>query len=65
MNVVNAIEVLSDNGSNNEDDDDPLPNIGDKAKNDFKDYVYNKEKNNPNVMFFRRMYMYIFLIYPI
>ena len=64
-NVVNAIEVLSNNGSNNEDDNNPLLNAGNEAKNDFKDYMYNKEENDPNAMFFRQMYVYIFLIYPI
>ena len=64
-NVVNAIKVLSDNGSNNKDNDNPLPNTGNKAKNDFKDYTYNKEENNPNTTFFRQIYVHIFLIYLI
>ena len=52
INVVNTIEVLFNNGSNNEDNDDPLLNAGNKAKNDFKDHVYNKEENDPNAIFF-------------
>ena len=63
--MVNAIKVLSNNGSNNKDNNNPLPDIGNKAKNDFKDYVHNKEENNPNAIFFRQIYVHIFLIYPI
>jgi hypothetical protein len=51
--------VLSNNSNNNEDDNNPLLNAGDEAKNDFKDYAYNKEENNPNTIFFRCIYIYI------
>ena len=61
MNIINAIEVLSDNSSDNKDNDDPLPNIGNEAKNDFKDYTDDKEGNNLNATFFRRIYIYIYL----
>jgi hypothetical protein len=57
--------VLSNNSSNNKDDDDLLPNIGNKAKNDFKDYADDKEGNNLNATFFRRIYVYISPIYLI
>jgi hypothetical protein len=57
--------VLSNNSNNNKDDNDPLLNIGDEAKNDFKDHAYNKEENNPNAIFFRSIYMYISSIYLI
>jgi hypothetical protein len=65
MNVTNAIEVLSDNSSDNKDNNDLLPNAGNKAKNNFKDYMDDKEGNNLNATFFRRMYMYISPIYLI
>ena len=57
--------MLSNNSSNNKDNNDPLPNIGNKAKNNFKDYADNEEGNNLNAMFFRRIYIYISLIYLI
>ena len=57
--------MLSNNSSNNKDNNDPLPNIGDKAKNNFKDYTDDKEGNNLNTMFFRRIYVYISPIYLI
>ena len=57
--------MLSNNGSNDEDNNDPLPNIGNKAKNDFKDHTHDEEENNPNTTFFGQIYMYIFLIYLI
>ena len=50
--------MLSDNSSNNKDNNNPLPNIGNKAKNDFKDYIDDEEGNNLNVIFFR----YILLV---
>ena len=65
MNVINAIEVLSNNSSNNKDNNNPLPNIGNKAKNNFEDYIDDKEGNNLNTTFFGRMYIYISLIYLI
>ena len=52
INIINAIEVLSNNSSNNKDNNNPLPNVGNKAKNNFKDYADNKEGNNLNAMFF-------------
>ena len=61
-NIINAIEVLSNNSSNNKDNNNPLSNIGDEAKNNFKDYIDDKEGNNLNPMFFRRIYVYISLI---
>ena len=61
INVINAIEVLSNNSSNDKDNNNPLPNIGDKAKNDFKGYIDNEEGNNLNSTFFRRIYIYIYL----
>ena len=64
-NIVNIIEVLSNNNSDNENDNNPLPNTGNKAKNNFKDYMHNEEENDPNATFFGQMYVYIFLIYPI
>jgi len=57
--------VLSNNSSNNKDNNDPLPNIGNKAKNNFKDYTDDEEGNNLNTIFFRRIYVYISLIYLI
>ena len=65
INVINAIEVLSDNSSDDKDNNDPLPNIGDEAKNDFKDYADDEEGNDLNTTFFRRIYVYISLIYLI
>jgi hypothetical protein len=62
MNVINAIEVLSNNSSNNKDNDDLLPNIGDEAKNNFKDYADDKEGNDLNATFFGRIYVHISLI---
>jgi hypothetical protein len=64
-NVINAIEVLSDNSSDNKDDDDLLSNVGNEAKNDFKDYADDEEGNNLNATFFRRIYVYISPIYLI
>ena len=57
--------MLSNNSSNNKDNNDPLSNIGNKAKNDFKDYMDDKEGNNLNTMFFGRIYVYISPIYLI
>ena len=57
--------MLSNNSSNNKDNNNPLPNIGNKAKNNFKDYIDNKEGNNLNTTFFGRIYVYISLIYLI
>ena len=57
--------MLSNNSSNNKDNNDPLPNIGDKAKNNFKDYTDDKEGNDLNATFFRRIYVYISPIYLI
>ena len=65
MNIINAIEVLSNNSSNNKDNNNPLPNIGNKAKNNFKDYTDNKEGNDLNATFFRRIYISLSLIYLI
>ena len=65
MNVINAIEVLSNNSSDNKDNNNPLPNTGNKAKNNFKDYADDKEGNNLNAIFFGRIYMYISPIYLI
>ena len=50
---------MSNNSSNNKDNNNPLPNIGNKAKNNFKDYIDDKEGNNLNTTFFRRIYIYI------
>jgi hypothetical protein len=57
--------VLSNDSNNNKDNDNPLLNIGNEAKNDFKDHMHNKEENNPNTIFFGRIYMHISPIYPI
>jgi len=57
--------MLFNNSSNNKGNNDPLPNIGNKAKNNFKDYADNKEGNNLNAIFFGRIYVYISLIYLI
>ena len=65
MNIINAIEVLSNNSSNNKDNNNPLPNAGNKAKNNFKDYTDDKKGNNLNATFFGRIYVYISLIYLI
>ena len=65
INIVNAIEVLSNNSSNNKDNNNPLLNIGNKAKNNFKDYTDDKKGNNLNTIFFRRIYIYISPIYLI
>ena len=54
--------MLSDNSSDDKDNNNSLPNVGNKAKNDFKDYMDNKEGNNLNTMFFGRIYMHISLI---
>jgi len=53
--------VLSNNSSNNKGNNNSLPNIGNKAKNNFKDYVDNKEGNNLNTIFFRCIYIYIYI----
>jgi hypothetical protein len=65
INIINTIEVLSNNSSNNKDNNDLLPNIGNKAKNNFKDYTDDKEGNNLNTTFFGRIYVHISLIYLI
>jgi hypothetical protein len=57
--------MLFNNSNDNKNDNNPLLNAGDKAKNNFKDYTYNKEENNPNIIFFGRIYMYISPIYLI
>ena len=57
--------MLSNNGSDDKDNNNPLPNVGNKAKNDFKDYTDDKEGNNLNAIFFRRIYIYISPIYLI
>ena len=53
--------MLFNNSSDNKNNNNPLPNVGNKAKNDFKDYADNKKGNNPNTTFFRRIYMHISL----
>jgi hypothetical protein len=65
MNIINAIEVLSNNSSNDKDNNDLLPNVGNEAKNDFKDYMDDEEGNDLNATFFGRIYVYISPIYPI
>ena len=57
--------MLSNNSSNNKDNNNPLPNVGDKAKNNFEDYTDNEEGNNLNTIFFRRIYVHISPIYLI
>jgi hypothetical protein len=57
--------VLSNNSSNNKDNNNPLPNAGNKAKNNFEDYADDEEGNNLNATFFGRIYVYISLIYLI
>jgi hypothetical protein len=59
--------VLSNNSSDNKDNNNPLFNTDNEAKNNFKDHVYNKEENNPNTIFFRYIYIYMHIspIYPI
>ena len=57
--------MLSNNSSDNKDNNNPLPNIGNKAKNNFKDYADNKKGNNLNAIFFGHIYIYISLIYLI
>ena len=57
--------MLFNNSSNNKDNNNPLPNIGNKAKNDFKDYADNEEGNDPNTTFFRCIYISLSLIYLI
>jgi len=57
--------VLSNNSSNNKDNNNPLPNVGNKTKNSFKNYADDKEGNNLNTIFFRCIYVYISLIYLI
>jgi hypothetical protein len=57
--------VLSNNSSNNKDNNNPLPNVGNKAKNDFKDYADDKEGNDLNTTFFRHIYVHISPIYLI
>jgi len=54
--------VSSNNSSDDKDNNNPLPNIGNKAKNDFKDHIDNKEGNDPNATFFRYIYVHISLI---
>jgi hypothetical protein len=65
INIINAIEILSNNSSNNENNNNPLFNAGNEAKNNFKDYTYDKEENDPNIIFFGYIYIYISLIYSI
>ena len=57
--------MLSNNSSNNKDNNNPLPNVGNKAKNNFKDYIDDKEGNNLNATFFGCIYIHISLIYLI
>jgi hypothetical protein len=57
--------VLSNDSSNDKDDNNPLFNAGDEAKNDFKNHAYNKKENNSNTIFFGCMYIYISPIYLI
>ena len=57
--------MLSNNSSNNKDNNNPLPNIDNKAKNNFKDYADDKEGSNLNATFFGRIYIYISPIYKI
>ena len=57
--------MLSNNSSNNKDNNNSLPNIGDEAKNNFKDYADDEEGNDLNATFFRRIYMHISPIYLI
>jgi hypothetical protein len=64
-NIINAIKVLSNDSSNDKDNNNPLFNTGNKAKNDFKDHIHNKKENNPNTIFFRYIYMHISSIYLI
>ena len=64
-NITNAIKVLSNNSSDDEDDGNPLPNTGDEGQNDFKDHAYKEEENDPNAIFFRYIYVHISSIYPI
>jgi hypothetical protein len=54
--------VLSNNSSDNKDNNNPLPNVGNEAKNDFKDYMDDEEGNNLNTILLRRIYVYISLI---
>jgi hypothetical protein len=56
---------LSNNSNDNKDDDNPLFNTGNEARNNFKDYIYNKEENNPNIIFFGCIYVHISPIYLI
>ena len=65
INVINAIKVLSNNSSYNKDNSNPLPNIGNKGWNNFKDHTHNKEENDFNAIFFRYIYVHISLIYSI
>ena len=51
--------MLSNNSSNNKDNNDPLPNAGNKAKNDFKDYTDNK--GIILILYFLDVYTYIYL----
>jgi hypothetical protein len=53
--------VLSNNSSNNKDNNNLLPNIGNKAKNNFKDYADNEKGNNLNTIFFGYIYIYIYI----
>jgi hypothetical protein len=64
-NIINAIEVLSNNSSNDKDNNNLLPNIGNEAKNDFEDYTDDEEGNDLNATFFGHIYVYISLIYLI
>ena len=57
--------MLSNNSSDNKYNNNPLPNAGNKAKNDIKDHADNKKGNNPNAIFFRHIYVHISLIYLI
>jgi hypothetical protein len=61
----NAIDVEPTNSSNNKDNSAPLLSKGNDAKNNFVDYKNEEDVSNPNAMFFKYIYVYISLIYPI
>jgi hypothetical protein len=57
--------VLFNNSNNNKDNNNPLFNADNKAKNNFKNHIYNKKENNPNITFFGCIYIYISNIFNI
>jgi len=60
-----AIDIESTDSSDDEDNSAPLFSKSGSAENDFMNYKNEGDISNPNAIFFKRMYVYIFPIYLI